>query len=216
MGVINEGAFSFSFQVDPKQLDDITKRLDGIAYKSPTVLKNASNETTKKALVMLQEEIDTRYAYEGHGGGRDSLKKHLKRKVATYANPRNVIEIKDVKKEVIDFDVSHRYPPAATDQSSWVQGHLLKRSSRVHLTHAVSGKKAFVAQFKSGHVSVVARNPGKDRSGNHSDRKIETIMGLSYAQMASGGFQEIEEKVGATLEANVEKQIRKVMERVNG
>lgn len=211
-----EGEYDFHLEVDPAQLEEITKRLDGLVHKSPTVLKNASNETTRKSIKMTSEEIDKRYMYEGHGGESDNLQKHLKRKVATYANPRNIVDVSDFKKEIIDFDVSHKRPLSRSNPASWVQGHLHMASARKHLRHPDSGNKGFVVQFKTGHVSVVGRVPGKDKDGKFSKRKIKTIMGLSYAHMASQGFKQIEDEVGAMLQANVDKQIRKVMDRING
>ena len=85
-----------SFKVDPVQLENITKRLDGISYKAPTVLKDAANQTGKKALKLLQEGVEKDYTYSR----ADKLKNHLKRKSATYANPRVILYVKSNMNEI--------------------------------------------------------------------------------------------------------------------
>lgn len=195
---------AISFKVDPLQLENITKKLDGISYKAPTVLKDAANTTGKKALKMLYDGIDKEYAYSGS----DKLKDHLKRKSATYANPRMIIDIRSHMNEIVDFDVSNRTPLYWTDPASWVAGRVRNDSSREHLKNA-AGNKAFAAEFKSGHVAVVARVAKKGR-------KVRTISSPSFTHMATTVWEDIETDINKMLRANIEKNIAKVLEIRNG
>lgn len=192
-----------SFKVDPADLDEITKSLNGLNYKSPTVLKNAANATGKRALKTLYEYINREYAYNG----KESIQSHVTRKSATYANPRMIINVRSRMNELIDFDVSHDYPLVWTDPSSWVQGRVRTSSGRKPVKNS-AGNKAFVAQFKSGHSSVVAR-VGKGR-------KIRTISSPSFSHMAARAWEENEDMVNSLLRSSVERQIEKVMAHING
>lgn len=193
---------NISFKVDPAQLEGITKRLDGIAYKSPTVLKNAANTTGKKALAELKEYISTKYAYQG----KDSFTSHIKRKSATYANPRMIIDVKSNMNELIDFDVSHRYALAWTDPSSWVSGRVRNDSALTPITKG--GFKAFIAEFASGHASVVTRVG--------QGRKIRTVSSPSFTHMATRGWEENESEINNLLHKSIDIEIEKIMERING
>lgn len=196
---------SFSMVVDPVQLENITKRLDGIAYKSPTVLKTAANDTGKKAVKLIEQGIKDEYTYQG----KASLKDYLKRKSASYANPRSTITVKSSMNEIIDFDVSNRTPLAWTDPASWVAGHVRSDTSRTPLMQ--TGHKAFVINVnnKSGssHLTVVARTTG---------RHVSTIYAPSFTHMVKRTYEEVEDVVSKTLQINVDKQIEKVMSVING
>ena len=192
-----------SFKVDPQDLDNITKSLDGLNYKAPTVLKNAANATGKKALQMIYEYTDKEYAYEG----KHTLSDFLKRKSATYANPRMIIDVKSQMNELIEFDVSNRDPLAWTDPASWVAGRVKKSSARTPIRNS-GGNKAFVAEFKTGHKSVVAR-PGRDR-------RIQTVHAPSFTHMAMAAWDDSEDRISELLRNNIDKQIEKVMAHING
>ena len=170
------------------------------------MLKDAANKTGKKALQMLYEGVENRYVYNADGG---SIKKYVRRKSATYANPRMVIDVKSNMFELINFDTTPLSPIVWTDPASWVQARILKDSPKSHVKKY--GHKAFVARLKAGekghHTAVVARVNG---------RKINKLMSPSAAHMASMAWQEIEEKVTTMLNTEVDTQIGKVLDAKNG
>ena len=193
-----------SFKVDPVQLENITKRLDGISYKAPTVLKDAANKTGKKALELLQEGVEKDYTYSR----ADKLKNHLKWKSATYANPRVILDVKSNMNEIIDFDVTDREPMRWFGYSPQSVGHVRSDTSKKPLTND-AGNKAFVTQFKSGHVSVVARVA-------KTGKEIRKLSSPSYTHMATRVWEDIEDDVNKMLRANIDKNIAKVLEIKNG
>ena len=196
-------SYGFSMKVDPTQLKDLTDKLDGLYYKAPTVMKNAANATGKAAVKMLEEDWEQRYAYERS----DTLKDYLKTKSATYANPRYVISAKTNMEEIINFDVTDRSPERWFGYSVQSVGHVRRDTAREPLVNEF-GNKAFVTQFKNGHISVVARVG--------EGRKVKSFSSPSFSHMAARSYEEIEPAVQEMLRANTEKQIRKVMDRANG
>lgn len=195
-------SYSFSMKVDPAQIEAITKRLDGLYYKSPTVMKNAANRVSKEAVKMMDKEWSDKYAYSKGTTMADVLH----RKSATYANPRAIISARTNMEELIDFDVSHRYPLYWTDPASWVRGRVLTDSPFRHVMKY--GNKAFIAEFKSGHASVVARVG--------EGRKIRSLSAPSFSHMAGTTYEEIEDSVNEMLIKETDKEIEKVLGRING
>lgn len=202
---------------DEEALRKISDKIGNIPYKAPTILKDAANETGKMAMQRVQQGIRQRYVY------KDSavrLKEHIKRKSATYQNPRTIIEARGTMNSMSDFVVTPRRLSRGANRAGPYAVHVLRSTSPVRMN-----ERTFMVQFKSGHIAVVQRIPGKkysdkyalEREAKHLDvTKIKELKGPSIAHMASGVYHEVEGEIGIRLQANIQKHIDRFMKRGTG
>jgi hypothetical protein len=82
-----------------------------------------------------------------------------------------------------------------------------------------------MVQFKSGHIALVKRVPGKEydeknieeRKSRHLDTtRIEKLRSPSVSHMSNVVFGEIEDEIGARLQRNLKKHTDKFIKRSNG
>lgn len=202
---------------DKAALDRITTALDGISYKAPTILKDASNETGKYAVKKIVNTATRRYVFDN----TIHLKNAIKRKRATYANPRTVISIKSRMNKMIHFMVTPGRPANMSGRPSMYKGKVLRSSAAKPLIE--NGVKAFIIRFPNGGAQVVKRIPGKTYSGKNIEKrrekkldttKIDVMYSPSETHMMSKGFDLSEEDINIQLQKNIKKHINKFMERL--
>ena len=145
--------------VDQKDLENLERTLDGI--KNPNAaLKTAVNNTAKMVQKRISEQAGRVYRIKG---GRTAVQKDSKIQKATAARPEATVLFVSPTHEIKDFYVSSlavsrtQYTPGGRRRSRTIKGAVLKSGG----SKALQGKtgKAFVVRFKSGHISVVTRDP---------------------------------------------------------
>ena len=198
-------------------LNRITKALDGISYKAPTVLKDAANETGKYAEKKIVDTATKRYVFDN----TIHLKNAIKRKRATYANPRTILSIKSSMNKMIHFMVTPGKPANLPGRPSVYKGKVLRQSAIKPLYE--NGVKAFIIKFTNGGAQVVRRMPGKTYSGKNLAKrrakkldttKIDVMYSPSETHMMAKGYVLSETDINNQLQKNIKKHINKLMERL--
>lgn len=202
---------------DEAALARITKALNGLSYKAPTVLKDAANETGKYVEKKIVDTAEKRYAFDN----TIHLKDAIKRKRATYANPRTIVSIKSSMNKMIHFMVTPRKPANLPGRPSVYKGKVLRQSAMKPLYE--NGAKAFILKLPNGGEQVMKRIPGEKysdkniekRRAKHLDTtKIDVLYSPSETHMLAKGYLLSEEEINNRLERNIKKHINKLMERL--
>lgn len=186
------------FQYDENMLRTIENALGSLKSESRKVLKNAVNKTAKQAKTALAEKAQETYVVK-----KTRFTKAMATKNATTSKPEAIIKITGEQMELKDFKVSPAtYKPK--NRPSVTKAKVLLSSSLKGLT---SNTKAFLAQFRNGHVSVVQRR-GKPRY------PLKKLLSNSIPKMV--GNQEkvygiVEPDIYDNLMANIRAEIGKVL-----
>ncbi len=211
-------------ETDKAALERITNELGGFAYKAPTALKNAANAAGRYAVKEALKAADRRYDYNH---ARINLANEVKRKTATYANPRTIISVSSHMNKMIHFNVTPGRVANASGRPKVYRGRVLKSSSMKPLyDHDRGNAKMFMVRFRQGGIQVVSRVPGeryssakggklKERLSKKLDpTKIEVEYAPSDTHMFSRAFDDVEENVSEKLRNETKKQINKVLKGV--
>ena len=174
---------NIKFEPEKDALERITSAIGGVAYKAPTILKDASNATGKYAMNRIFREIEKRYDYDDQA---IRIKKAIKRKSATYANPRTIIQASSTMNKLLNFHVSPRTVAITGARPDVYKAHVLKGNGDKPVIKG--GFKGFVVRFQNGHEELVARN-SKNRY------PVKTLFAPSETHMARHGFKNSEEKL---------------------
>lgn len=199
-----------------KDLQKLTKQLDGVWYKAPSVLKDAANATGKYAMKQLGKASEKRYDYRDD---ETRLAAHLRRKSASYANPYSVITAKGKMNALTKFHVSPMTLAHGSSKPGAYAAHVLKGQSDKALEGNGKMSKAFVVRFKkSGHIALVQREYGKkyknpgERTSKHLDpTKIVQKDTSSPVHMASKVYDLEQDAIGEKLKHYTQMYIDKFM-----
>ena len=191
---------NIEFEPEKAALERITKAIGGVAYKAPTILKDASNATGKYAMNRIFREIEKRYDYDDQA---IRIKKAIKRKSATYANPRTIIQASSTMNKLLNFHVSPRMVAITGTRPDVYKAHVLKGNGDKLVIK--DGFKGFIVRFQNGHEELVARS-SKERY------PVKKLFAPSETHMARHGFENSEEKIEKKLEENLQKFTRKFIE----
>jgi hypothetical protein len=189
------------FEVEKGAIEKISKNLSEVWMKSPQALKNAVNQTARQARKLLADKAKDAYTVKA---GR--FNKAMTIKNATTRNPTAIIIAKGSPMELKDFRVSPNKPgynPKGTTRAKVYSSSVLKALE-------IRGIKAFVVQFRSGHVSV-AQRVGQDRL------PIKTLYSTSIPKMIGNEkevYGVIEPKIQEILDRCVQVQVEKIISRM--
>lgn len=201
-------------KADEMALQKISQEIGNLPYKAPTILKDVANATGKKALEQLRTEIRRQYVFKDSA---INLQESLRRKSASYANPRTIIDASGSMTSLSDYYVTPRRLSRGANRVGPYASHVLRSSAPDTLN-----ERTFMVKFKSGHIAVVERIPGKRYSDANAQKriaahlntsKIEEKRSPSVAHMANRSFREIEEDVSIQLQNNMKKYIDRFMKR---
>lgn len=181
-------------------LQKITKQLDGVWYKAPSVLKDAANATGKYAMRRMTRASEKRYDYRED---ETRLSEHLKRKSASYANPYSIITVNGKMNALTKFHVSPMTLAHGRSRPGIYAAHVLGGKSNKALEGDNNFSKAFVVKFSSGHIAAVQRQTG---SGKIVEKKT-----VSPMHMASKVYDLEQDAIGAKLQQYTQKYIDKFM-----
>lgn len=197
-------------------LEKITKQLDGVWYKAPTVLKDAANATGRYAMKQMVKSSEKRYDYKDDA---TRLATHLRRKSASYANPFSVMTVKGSMSALTKFHVSPMTLAHGRSRPGSYAAHVMKGQADKALGGNDKMSKAFVVRFKkSGHVALVQREYGEtyknpeERKSKHLDpTKIVEKSTSSPVHMASKIYDLEQDAIGAKLQHYTQMYIDKFM-----
>lgn len=196
------------FEPEKEALERITKALGGLSYKAPTILKDASNATGRYAMRRIFREIEERYDYDHNA---IKIKEVVKRKYATYSNPRTIIHANSIMNKLMNFHVSPRTISITGARPDVYKSHVLKGNGDKETYR--KGYKAFIMRITNEngttHDELVARN-------SKARYKVKTMYAPSETQMAQNGFEKSEEKIDKKLKANLQKFTQKYLNKLGG
>jgi hypothetical protein len=186
---------------DNGMVQTIANQLGEYADKAPTVLKQALNATAKDARSMLAEQAKDIYVVQ-----KSKFNKAMTIKNASARKLEALIVTAGAPLELIDFKANPKKPSTGVDRPDVVMGKVLVKSSLKRLE--MGNLKAFVAKFKSGHVSIVQRR-GPERL------PVKKLLSPSIPKMVGNEEQvygKVEPKIAELLDANIRKYISKTLE----
>lgn len=199
-------------EVDTEDLQNTLRGLNIPKGKLNSILKAAINRTARQVKSWLPEEVEDRYHIKRIG----QVKKGLKMTGAKVSNPVAHIISSGHANDLYDFNVtSRRYNPSNRP----VAGHkanVLRANSPVALMLKPNASKdkyrAFVVKYKSEHVAIAQRIPGKKMKGNSKKEAIRNLYSISTPAML--GYEKgVMAKVSPKTEALLASEVAKGIER---
>lgn len=212
-------------------LEDVSRALGDLSSKTPAVVKVALNATAREVRKLMIARAKARYAVNAKG--REHLKELSqhggKGRVATNRDLMAVLYIKKMRNDLGYFKTNPAVPTHFTGgawrhgPSVWT-GKVLKSKGMEPLTGDGNKSKAFLAEFKSGHVGMVQRvigsesdhtttKSGASRWQNRSKHveTLETMGSPSAAAMHRKIWPEVEPEAEVFLLNRLDLQIQKVI-----
>lgn len=190
------------FTVDDNGLiKTISEQLGEYHSKAPVVLKQALNATAKDARTMLANRAKDIYVIQ-----KSKFNKAMEIKPAKLRKPEAFIVTAGAPLELIDFKTNPKVPSVGAARPEITTGKVLVKSSMKRLE--MGDLKAFVAKFKSGHVSIVQRR-GPDRL------PLRKLFSPSIPKMIGNEeevYGAVKPKIAELLDANIRKYIKKTVE----
>lgn len=134
---------------------EIARLLHGIPGDSRTILKNALNAAARQSLKMLKEDTKKKYDVKAAAFKKGKDGSNIQIKGAKKNNLDAVIMISSRKLELVKFKYSPLKQPDPKSLPEFIRGRVLKTGSMKKL--AKFGNKAFLVKYKSGHLTIAAR-----------------------------------------------------------
>jgi hypothetical protein len=197
------------FQVDMQDLTQIEAALGKMKDKSKMVLRTAINNTAKQTVTLLVDEANRQYYI-----AKPKVKKTLKTKKATVGNLEAIITSSEPVNELYDFKVNPRTYIRGGGVPGGYKGNVRrdKSPSNLILRPGATGDKyrAFVVRYKSGHITVGQRVPGKRMKSRPDKEFVKTLLSPSTPNMLGyeqGVYGVVEPKMYDMLQQNIQAQI---------
>lgn len=196
---------SLTIDLNEQHLKKIEQELLAMPKEAPSALKKAVNATARKAKTQLSIETRRRYATKAAG-----VNQGMKLNSAKVGKLEANIIVKGEMKEIKDFKASPLTVSNGKNRPEHIKAKVLKSSSMKPLEHG--GIKAFMAKFKSGHVAVVERVPGKKMKSNPKKEFLQKLLSPSAPHMVGNKevYGEVEPQIKTLLEENIERELLKV------
>lgn len=201
------------FQVEMEDLTRIESALGMAKDKSKMVLRTAINNTAKQTVNLLADEANRQYHIT-----KGKVKKTITTKKATTRNMEAVITSAEPVNELFDFKVSPRTYIRGGGVPQGYKGNVRrdKSASKLILKPGSSGDqyKAFVVRYKSGHMTVGQRVPGKRMKSNPGKEFVKTLLSPSTPNMLGyeqGVYGVVEPKMYDMLQQNIQTQIQRYL-----
>jgi hypothetical protein len=208
-------------------LDTVERALGDLKQKTPAATKVAINATAREARKLMIDRAKARYA--ANVAGQRRLKELAQRKRATNKSLSAEIYIASMRNDLGYFRTNPPYPTHYTG-TAWMNGpdtwtgKVLKSSSMTPLPGDAQHSKAFLMEFKSGHVGMVQRQLGSSSSHTTTEKgyprwrnsvgkveKLETVGSPSATAMHSTIWPEAEPDVEEFLHERLATQVQKVL-----
>ena len=208
---------------------DVADALGDLAGKTPAAVKTALNATAREARKRMIEAAGERYAV--NEVGRRRLKDLKQTQKATNRQLSAKIGIASLRRDLGYFTTALPYPNHFTG-TAWRKGpdvwtgKALKESPMTPFPGNGNRSKAFLMQFKSGHVGFVQRVLGSSSENTRTENgrrrwrnaagkveKIETRGAPSEATMHGTVWPEEEPGIEEYLRERLSAQVERVLAR---
>lgn len=195
-------------------LEEIEAALGKAKDKSKYVLRAAINNAAKEVEKRMAAGAGKRYARQ-QGGMRPYRQINTTRK-AKIGNLAAIIEAKDGPSDLYDYKMNDRtYYPGSRGAPSWIKSKQLKSSRLQKLSARTSGSdkyKAFVVQYKSGHLAIAERVPGSHMKGKPEKEAIRSLYATSKPKAEEIVFKKsIDPDMHGILMRSIQAQIERFL-----
>lgn len=191
---------------------EIERYLGMVRDKSRTVLRSAINDTAKETMSLLIEQTANRYHMK-----RSNIKKSMTLVKATASKPIAIIKVTSPTTELYDFKVSPKkyvHPLDFANKPKVYKGKVLKSAKLSKLVlkpGAQDQYKAFVVKYRSGHITIGQRVPGKKMKSNPNKEFVKTLLSPSVPTMMGnekGVYGVVQPQMYNLLAENLAKRIK--------
>lgn len=195
-------------QVDQEQLNKVLNTLQSMQDEMPSVVKKAVNTTARQARRKLADKAKETYALKLSGFNQSMTIKN-----ATVGRLEAGIVTKGETLELGKFRAPLKvYSGTNKNRPPFIKAKVLNESSLKALV--TSETKAFVTRFKSGHVAIVQRVPGKKMESNEKKTFIKKLLSPSIPKMIGNEekvYGVIEPEIRELIKENVQKELIKTL-----
>lgn len=200
-----------NFRVEMGSLTEIEAALGMQKDKSRQVLKSAINNTAKQTMDLLIKTATASYLIKD----KKAIKKTLTlEKAKAKNNLTATITSKGRVNELYNFRVAPRTYVRGGGVPGGYKGQVLRagRGKKIVLKPHEDGDqyKAFVVQYKSGHMTIGQRVPGKRMKSNPNKEFVKSLLSPSVPKMLGneeGVFGIVQPKMYEMLQSNIQEQI---------
>lgn len=201
------------FLVNMQDLTRIEAALGMMKDKTRYVLRAAINATAKQTIMLLSDEASREYYIS-----KAKVKKTLSVKNATVRNLTAIVTSQDPVNELYDFRVIPRTYVRGGGVPGGYKGNVRrdKDAAQLELRPGASGDqyKAFVVKYRSGHVTVGQRVPGKQMKSRPDKEFVKTLLSPSTPNMLGyeeGVYGMVEPQMYDMLQKNIQEQIQRFL-----
>lgn len=193
------------FEIDKLAIRTFCEKMSDLPFQArKNVLKNAVNATARSARKIITDKARKTYTAK-----ISNMNKAMTIKKATNYKLEATVIAKGKPLELKSFKVSPAKPPTVQRKSSTTKAKVYSSSPMKKLEY--KGIKAFVAEFKSGHVSVAQRKTKKRLP-------IRVLYSTSIPRMVGNEelvFNEVKDQIQDLFDKQVQINLQKVIEREN-
>lgn len=165
-----------------RHIEDIAEKLGDLHDQTPKVLRSALSNTSRRIRKQVLKEAQARYAYQDDSAWKATNKGALHLKAGTkgdkfYTRLFSAGPMSDLSEFMTN-------PAQYVNKGETPPARVLNASA---LKILGGNPKPFVTKFKSGHIAVVARVPGKSYSKSWAiqQRKDKNYRGSDLTKIAS-------------------------------
>ena len=201
------------FLVNMQDLTRIETALGMMKDKTRYVLRAAINATAKQTIMLLSDEANREYYIS-----KAKVKKTLSVKSATVRDLTAIVTSQDPVNELYDFRVIPRTYVRGGGVPGGYKGNVRrdKDAAQLELRPGAAGDqyKAFVVKYRSGHVTVGQRVPGKQMKSKPDKEFVKTLLSPSTPNMLGyekGVYGMVEPQMYDMLQKNIQEQIQRFL-----
>lgn len=194
-------------KINKKDLSKINKAIKNMSQGMPNALSKALNDTAKDVRKELVNETKKQYKIKTSSFNRGTTIKK-----ATPTILVATIKVSGEVNELKDFAVSPARYTTGKEKPSILKAKVKNQGRFKKLE--TGGVKAFFIKFRSGHISVAQRVPGKKMKSNAKKDLVKKLLSPSLPIIMGNEktvYGTVQEKMNEILHKNLEKQIEKIM-----
>lgn len=199
-----------NYIVDMGSLTQIEAALGAHKDKTKQVLKTAINDTAKQTMQLLINTAAQKYAIRD----KQAIKKTMTLEKAKVSKLVATITSKGRVNELYNFRVNPNVYVRGGGVPGGYKGQVIKagRGKKLALKPGASGDqyRAFIVRYKSGHMTVGQRVPGKRMKSNRRKEFVKSLLSPSMPKMLGGDngvYNIINPQIYTMLQTNIQKQI---------
>lgn len=201
------------FLVNMQDLTRIEAALGMMKDKTRYVLRAAINATAKQTIMLLSDEANKEYYIS-----KAKVKKTLSVKNATVRDLTAIVTSQDPVNELYDFRVIPRTYICGGGVPGGYKGNVRrdKDAAQLELRPGAAGDqyKAFVVKYRSGHITVGQRVPGKQMKSKPDKEFVKSLLSPSTPNMLGyeeGVYGVVEPQMYDMLQRNIQEQIQRFL-----